>query len=63
MDAQTAATIMEDFLVWSGGFPPESDQQIFVYAHAASPVDADPEDVRAVLRDWMEREAPEDADQ
>ena len=46
-------SVREDFLTWSGGFPPESDAQIAVFVEAAIPADADPEVVRQFLAAWM----------
>lgn len=46
-------SIREDFLVWSGGFPPESDAQIAIFVETAIPADADPEVVRQFLAAWM----------
>jgi len=40
-------------LVWSGGFPPESDAQITVFVETAIPADADPDVVRQILAAWM----------
>ncbi|MCC6127331.1 MAG: hypothetical protein IT426_20405 [Pirellulales bacterium] len=54
MDAKATQTVRKDFLAWTGGFPPDSEMQIFVYmeyAHGADRPDAD--DVREMLRDWM----------
>jgi hypothetical protein len=56
METQTANVIREDFLVWSGGFPPESGQQIWVYVEAARPSDTDAAEVTWLLVDWMEQE-------
>jgi hypothetical protein len=57
MEVQAAQAVREDFLVWSGGFPPESDEQIWVYVEAARPADTDPEQVTRLLKDWMAEEA------
>jgi len=46
-------SVREDFLTWSGGFPPESDAQIAVFVETAIPSDADPEVVRQFLAAWM----------
>jgi len=35
MDERTANEIKRHFWTWSGGFPPESDDQIYVYIDAA----------------------------
>jgi hypothetical protein len=60
MDKETAMAIRQDFLVWSGGFPPESDQQIWVYVEAARPVETDHEEVATFLMAWMREEASAD---
>jgi hypothetical protein len=55
MDTMSAKTIKENFLIWSGGFPPDSEQQIFIYmeyVHGTNADDAD--EVRDMLRDWMD---------
>lgn len=46
-------SIHEDFLTWSGGFPPESDAQIAMFVETAISADADPEVVRQFLAVWM----------
>jgi hypothetical protein len=46
--------IKEDFLAWSGGFPPDSEDQIFLYVEFASPQSIDQRDARAFLLDWMD---------
>jgi hypothetical protein len=56
METQAAKAIREDFLTWSGGFPPESDQQIWVYVEAARPSDTPAEEVTRLLLDWMAEE-------
>jgi hypothetical protein len=48
-------SIREDFLTWSGGFPPESNAQIAVFVETAIPADADPDFVRQVLTAWMDK--------
>jgi hypothetical protein len=48
--------LQEDFIQWSGGYPPESDEQITVYIDYAQPADLDSEKVRQFLRKWMEEE-------
>jgi hypothetical protein len=47
------ALIKRDFEEWSGGFPPESPEQIQVYVDAARPGDTDEDAVRSILRTWM----------
>lgn len=56
MDPTTAKAIKEDFLVWSGGFPPDSNEQIFAYVEAARPADTDEVEVDILLKDWMREE-------
>ena len=53
MDARTASEIERHFLTWSGGFPPESDYQIYVYIDAAKPVDIADAELWDLLRTWM----------
>ncbi len=49
--------LREDFLDWSGGFPPESEQQIDVYVEHRSPVDMDNAEVTQILTDWLKEES------
>jgi len=53
---QLARAIEQDFLEWSGGFPPDSEEQIFVYVETSSPIDTDSQEVSELLRTWMRRE-------
>jgi hypothetical protein len=54
MDTMTPDTVKKDFLNWSGGFPPDSEQQIFIYMEYAYGAGRDHEDeVREILRYWM----------
>ena len=64
MDEQTAKEIKRDFWIWSGGFPPDSDDQIYVYIDAAAPVDAGAPDAELwdLLRSWMNEDEPADPD-
>jgi hypothetical protein len=55
--AQAETEEKKDFRNWSGGFPPESEEQITVYLDYAAAADADPEDLRGILREWMEQES------
>jgi hypothetical protein len=50
----TGEEIKADFLVWSGGFEPESRWEITVYVDYARDKNTDPEFVRRVLMDWLE---------
>ena len=56
MDPQTAEAVKRDFLAWSGGCPPDSDQQIFVYVEYALSIDIDAIEVSNMLKDWMQEE-------
>jgi hypothetical protein len=42
--------VREDFQAWSGGFPPDSEEQVEVYVEYALPSDLDAEAVRHGLR-------------
>ena len=54
MEEYAVKAIKQDFLTWSGGFPPESDEQIFVYVETARSSETDDEEVRNLLKTWME---------
>ena len=53
MDAAQQRAIKEDYLAWTGGFPPDSESEIFTYIEASMPLDCDLEEVRAALHAWM----------
>jgi hypothetical protein len=54
MDKARLDAIKDDFLTWSGGFPPDSEQHIFIYLEYAYDANAGDEDeVRKMLRVWM----------
>jgi hypothetical protein len=61
MDQQLRQAIRKDFLVWSGGFPPQSSQEVWVYVETARPFDTDAGEVTRLLLDWMEKD-PQPAD-
>jgi hypothetical protein len=61
-DKQTVTDLKADFLIWSGGFPPDSPEQVTVYMDYAISVDVDPDFARQTLLDWMERGGTEFAD-
>ena len=42
-----------DFLEWTGGFEPETDEQIATYLEGSMAVDIDPGEARDALRGWM----------
>jgi len=46
--------LIEDFLQWSGGFPPESEHQITVYIDYALKPEFNPTEAREALVDWMD---------
>ena len=56
MNDVIAATLKEDFRNWSGGFSPESREQISVYIDYAMPCDGDASalEVQEVLSVWMD---------
>ncbi len=56
MDAHTTNSFKEDFQAWSGGFPPDSEQQIFIYMEYAYGTEADADEVREMLRKWMQED-------
>jgi hypothetical protein len=51
MDTQT---LVNDFKQRSGGFPPESDDQITVYLDCALPVGFDRQDAFEFLQAWYD---------
>ncbi len=54
MDTNTVEMVKNDFRAWSGGFPPDSEMEIFVYMeHAFGQVDTDADEARELLRGWM----------
>ena len=46
-----------DFLEWTGGFEPETEEDITTYVDTSMPFDLNAEDVRTALLEWM-RAAP-----
>ena len=54
MENPTTEMIKKHFLNSSGGFPPDSPQEIFAYVETAAPASIDPIGVHEILRDWME---------
>jgi hypothetical protein len=42
-----------DFLQWTGGFEPETEDDIAVYVGTSVPLDLNPEEARDVLRECM----------
>ena len=59
MTATDLEILKRDFLAWSGGFEPDSRDQITVYVDYARPADLDPDEVTDALVDWMQSAAQE----
>lgn len=57
MDTATITSLKQDFADWSGGFPPDSTEQITVYIDYSLSAQIDPEEARQVLVEWMQHEA------
>jgi hypothetical protein len=55
-EQQSIADLKADFLSWSGGFPPDSPEQVTVYIDYALAADADPEAARGLLLEWMQED-------
>ena len=64
MDEKTAKRIKKHFWLWSGGFPPESNDQISVYLDGAIPSDIAVPDAELweLLQTWMNEDEPTSAD-
>ncbi len=45
-------SIRQDYELWSGGFPPETEDAIFLYLEYACPKDCPQDEVRAILYAW-----------
>jgi hypothetical protein len=58
MSHALADVIRSDFLEWSGGFPPESTYEVYVYVELARPRHMNEDDVREFLLGWMNEGAP-----
>jgi hypothetical protein len=54
MNEQCIRSLKEDFLEWSGGTPPDSEEQIFIYLEFAGPSNVEDDFTRKVLREWMD---------
>lgn len=59
MDTSVLDELKRDFAEWSGGFPPDSMDQIEVYMDYILPVYTDPIAAREALVDWWRQEADE----
>jgi hypothetical protein len=53
MDERIAREIRESFLEWSGGFPPDSKEQVYVYVDAVGQPEVSDADLWIVLQEWM----------
>jgi hypothetical protein len=42
-----------DFLEWTGGFEPETEDDIKVYVDTSMPFNLKPDEAREALREWM----------
>jgi hypothetical protein len=56
MTNEQVKELKRHFLIWSGGFEPESEYQIIVYVDYARDSRLDSEEVRELLEDWMAEE-------
>jgi hypothetical protein len=57
MTNERIEAVKRHFLVWSGGFEPESEYQIVVYVDYARDSTLDRDEVLRFLKDWMNDEA------
>lgn len=57
MTPEQIESLKSHFQEWSGGFPPESPDQVTVYVDYARDSDLDPDETREVLLGWMEQDA------
>ncbi len=53
MTDELAEKVREHFRIWSGGCPPESEFEIIVYIEKACPLNLDEQELRDMLREWM----------
>jgi hypothetical protein len=53
MTEEQIKLLKEDFLRWTGGFEPDSPEEIYCYIDASLAVGVNPEDARAVLMKWL----------
>ena len=60
MNYEDRRRIRRDYLEWSGGFPPETQEDVQLYVEVASSRDDDDADVIQVLNEWMN--APDSCD-
>jgi hypothetical protein len=53
MTPEQIENLKADFLAWSGGFPPESPEQIEVYVTHSADTNLVETEVRTILTEWM----------
>jgi hypothetical protein len=46
--------VMTHYREWSGGFPPDAEEQIFIYMEYARLTNIDEDETREFLREWAE---------
>jgi hypothetical protein len=56
IEAAKIEALKEHFRSWSGGFKPESEDQITVYIDYAIVSDLETEEARDALLDWLEND-------
>ena len=54
MNSAEKKALKDDLLAWSGGTPPDSLFEIFTYVELASLPGPDKEEIRLMLKKWME---------
>ena len=52
INAKTIESLKADFLEWTGGFEPESDEQVATYVATSMPFDLDPDEATEALQGW-----------
>ena len=52
IDDMTIERLKGDFLEWTGGFEPETDEQITTYVATSMPFDLDPNEATGALQEW-----------
>src|SRR5262245_57917169 len=53
VDIAARNELQKDFLSWTGGFPPETEEQIAIYADFSMPQQFDENEGRSFLREWI----------
>jgi hypothetical protein len=49
--------LKQDYLEWTGGFSPETEEDIRTYVESSMPFDLDHNEATEALRLWMQAEA------